>query len=195
MITIFAFISKLLTLELDPKPQFLKHEYRGQYSLTLWRQWWYHSGQNGFMLHNLPSSFHIWSQIEAIMCQITILKLGRCVRNWWHIIQSYMSNVSDFSNFIRLLTDAIAITGLHDRECNPVTPVECVSLSFRTHSCGSTFITHILCINGVEMALVWLIWYTFSYISLNFAICFIALMNLGETCRLKRCDIVRIPNI
>ena len=49
------------------------------------------------------------------------------------------------------------VTGLHDRrsrECNPVTPVECVSLSFRTHTCVLAFITHIMCTNGIEMALV-----------------------------------------
>ena len=43
------------------------------------------------------------------------------------------------------------------RSCNPVTPVECVSLTFRTHPCVLAFITHISCINGIEMALVWLI--------------------------------------
>ena len=41
-------------------------------------------------------------------------------------------------------------TGLH--ECNPVTPVECISMSFRTHPCSLAFITHILCINGIGMA-------------------------------------------
>ena len=49
------------------------------------------------------------------------------------------------------------VTGLHNRrsrECNPVTPVECVSLSFRTHTCVLTFITYIMCTNGIEMALV-----------------------------------------
>ena len=73
---------------------------------------------------------------------------------------------------------------------NLVTPVECVSLSFRTHPCVLAFITQISRINGIEMALVWLIWYIFSYIFFNFAICFIALMNLGETCHLKRWDMV-----
>ena len=41
------------------------------------------------------------------------------------------------------------VTGLHDRrsqECNPVTPVECFSLSFRTHPFVLAFITHILCL-------------------------------------------------
>ena len=50
------------------------------------------------------------------------------------------------------------VTGLHDRrsrECNPVTPVKCVSLSFRTHTCVLAFITYIMCTNGIEMALVW----------------------------------------
>ena len=40
------------------------------------------------------------------------------------------------------------VTGLHDRrsrECNPVTPVECVSLLFRTHPMRSRFYhTHIM---------------------------------------------------
>ena len=47
------------------------------------------------------------------------------------------------------------VTGLHDprsRECNPVTPVECVLLSFRTHPCVLAFITNIFCTNGIEMA-------------------------------------------
>ena len=49
------------------------------------------------------------------------------------------------------------VTGLHDRrsrECNPVTPVECVSLSFRTQPCVLAFITYILCTHGIAMALV-----------------------------------------
>ena len=49
------------------------------------------------------------------------------------------------------------VTELHDRrsrECNPVTPVECVSLSFRTPPCVLAFITYILCTNGIEMAYV-----------------------------------------
>ena len=39
------------------------------------------------------------------------------------------------------------VTGLHDRrsrECNPLTPVECVSMSFRTHPRILAFITHIM---------------------------------------------------
>ena len=69
-------------------------------------------------------------------------------------------------------------TGLHDRrsrECNPSTPVECVSLSFRTHPCVLAFITHILCINGIEMTFVCLIQYTLLYLFFTFEICFIAL--------------------
>ena len=54
------------------------------------------------------------------------------------------------------------------------------------------FITHILCINGIEMTFVWLIWYTLLYIFFTFSICFIALMNLGETCHLKRRDLVTV---
>ena len=52
--------------------------------------------------------------------------------------------------------------------------------------CVLAFITHILCINGIEMTPVWLIWYTLRNILFKFAICFIALMNLGETWHLKR---------
>ena len=40
------------------------------------------------------------------------------------------------------------------RECNPVTPVECVSLSFRTHLCILAFITYILCTIDIETTLV-----------------------------------------
>ena len=76
------------------------------------------------------------------------------------------------------------VTGLlerRSRECNPVTPVECVSLSFRTHPCVLAFIAHILCINGIEIAFVWLIWYNLCDTFFKFAVCFIAVMNLGET--------------
>ena len=76
------------------------------------------------------------------------------------------------------------VTGLRDRrsrECNPVTPVECISLSFNTHLWVLAFITHTLCINGIEMTFVWLIQYTLRYIFFIFTICFIVLMNLGET--------------
>ena len=34
-------------------------------------------GRNSFMLHNLPSSFHAGSQIEAIMCKTWILKISK----------------------------------------------------------------------------------------------------------------------
>ena len=37
-----------------------------------------------------------------------------------------------------------------------------------------------------------LIWYTLRYIFFKFAICFIALMNLGEICHLKRRDLVTV---
>ena len=70
------------------------------------------------------------------------------------------------------------------------TPVECVPLSFHTHPCVLAFITHILRINGIEMTFVWLIPYTLSYIFFKFAICFVALVNLGETCYLKRRNLV-----
>ena len=85
------------------------------------------------------------------------------------------------------------VNGLHDRlspECNPVTPFECVSLSFRTHPCVLAFIIHLLYINGSEMTFVWLIWCILLYVFFNFAICFIVLMNLGETCHLQRRDLV-----
>ena len=87
------------------------------------------------------------------------------------------------------------VTGLHDRqsrECNPVTPVECVLLSFRTHPCVLAFITHILCLNGIEMTFVCLILFTLRYIFFTFRICFIVLMNLGETCHFKRRDLVTV---
>ena len=87
------------------------------------------------------------------------------------------------------------VTGLHDRRsrgCNPVTPVECVSLSFRTRPCVLAFITHILCIIGIEITFAWLIWYTLRYICFEFAICFIALINFGAACHLKRRDLVTV---
>ena len=74
------------------------------------------------------------------------------------------------------------VTGLHDqcgRECNPMTPVEYVSLSFCIYAtCILPFITRILCINEIEMDLVWLIPYTFNHIFFKFASWFIALMIL-----------------
>ena len=48
------------------------------------------------------------------------------------------------------------VTGLHERrsrQCNPVTPIECVSLSFRTHPCVLAFITYIFCTNGFRWLL------------------------------------------
>ena len=42
------------------------------------------------------------------------------------------------------------------------------------------------------MTFVWLIWYTLPYTFFEFAICFIVLMNLGETCHLKRRDLVTV---
>ena len=51
------------------------------------------------------------------------------------------------------------VTGLHDRrsrECNPVTPVDCV-----LHTHAFSLLSHILC-NGIEMTFVWLIKYTFA---------------------------------
>ena len=60
-----------------------------------------------------------------------------------------------------------------------------ISLSFITSLCALAFVTHILC-NKFEMALVWLISYTSSYIFFKFAICISVLMNLDETCHLKR---------
>ena len=56
----------------------------------------------------------------------------------------------------------------------------------------SRFITYTLCIHRTEMALVWWIWYAFSYICCKFAIGFIVLISLIETCYLKRCDMVRV---
>ena len=88
------------------------------------------------------------------------------------------------------------VTGLHDRrswECNPVTSVECVSLSFRTHTC---FYHHTY---SVQTELRWLLVNEFntkkvthSYIFFKFAICSIALLSLGETCHLKGRDMVTV---
>ena len=60
------------------------------------------------------------------------------------------------------------VTGLHGQrswECNAVTPVECVSLSILANPCYLAFITYILFIDEIGMALVWWIWHykvTFS---------------------------------
>ena len=66
---------------------------------------------------------------------------------------------------------------------NPVTSVECVSLSFRTPPCVLAFITYILWTDGIAMALA--TEFDTSCIFFKFAICSIALLNLGETCHLK----------
>ena len=71
-----------------------------------------------------------------------------------------------------------------------VTPVEFVSLLFRTHPCILAFITNIFYIIGIEMTFVGLIWCTLPYIVFKLAICFIALMTLDETCHIKRYDLV-----
>ena len=86
-------------------------------------------------------------------------------------------------------------TVLLDCTSNPVTPVECVSLSFRTHPCVLAFITYILCTNGIEMALVqWRLHKkgARNYIFFKFAICSIALLNLGETYHLKGHNMVTV---
>ena len=58
--------------------------------------------------------------------------------------------------------------------------------------CVLAFITHILCMNGIEMAVVWLILYILWVTHVKFVICFIALMNRGETCHLKTRDLVTV---
>ena len=85
-------------------------------------------------------------------------------------------------------THNTGVTGLHDRrsrECNPVTPIECLSLSFRKHPCILAFIIYLLCINIIQMAPVWWIWCTLSFTFFKSIICFIALFNFGETCHSK----------
>ena len=90
--------------------------------------------------------------------------------------------------------DCNQITGLRDRQSNPGDQSSSFQpVSFRAHTCVFAFISHILCKNGIEMALVWWIWYTFCYNYFNFAICFIASINLGrETYHLRRCDMVTV---
>ena len=56
----------------------------------------------------------------------------------------------------------------------------------------SRFYHTLLRVNGIQMTFVWLIWYTLRCIFFKFAICFSALMNLGETCHLKRRDLVTV---
>ena len=85
--------------------------------------------------------------------------------------------------------------GLRSCECHPVTPVECVSLSFCTHPCLLAFTIYIVCTKGIEMALVKWIQHkkvTCSYIFFKFIICSIALLSLGETCHLKGRDMVTV---
>ena len=43
-----------------------------------------------------------------------------------------------------------------------------------------------------DLPMVWLIWYTLHDIFFKFTICFIALMNFGETCHLKRSNLVTV---
>ena len=79
------------------------------------------------------------------------------------------------------------------RLCNAVTPVECVSLSFRTRT-FLDFITYC-----VQTGLRWLLSNEFntknvtrSVIFFKFAISFIALLSLGETCHFKGRDMVTV---
>ena len=115
----------------------------------------------------------------------------------WHVPSSlYSENARLFANWQWNARDCV--TGLHDRrsrECNPVTPVEYVSLSFRTYPCVLVFITYTLCTNGIEMVLSNEFntkKLTRSYIFFKFAICSIALLSLGETCHLKGWDMVTV---
>ena len=66
MIMILTLFHKILALKIAPggtlcEPSIL----RAIFKAMLWHHWWCHYGQNGFIFHNLPSSFHIWSQVEA----------------------------------------------------------------------------------------------------------------------------------
>ena len=68
------------------------------------------------------------------------------------------------------------------RNTNPVTTVECISLSIRAYPGALTFITHILCINRTKITFVWLDLVYFCYIFFNFAIFFMPFMiNVSET--------------
>ena len=113
-----------------------------------------------------------------------------------HMIYFYSENARVCAKWQGNALDCV--TGLHDRrsrECNPVTSVECVSLSFRTHPCVLAFITYIFYTNGIEMALGLWIWHkkvTRSYTFFKFVICSIALLNIGETCHLKGRDLVMV---
>ena len=77
------------------------------------------------------------------------------------------------------------VTGLHDRrsrECSPVTPVECVSLSFRTPMCSRFYHIHIIYKrNWDDFCLVDLIYFVLHIFQIRNLLC-IGLMNLGETC-------------
>ena len=74
---------------------------------------------------------------------------------------------------------------LWNKEYNPTIPVECFWLIIRTHPGVLAFITHILCINRIDMALALWIWYIIYDIFFNFIIFIIVLLNFGETWRLK----------
>ena len=52
--------------------------------------------------------------------------------------------------------------------------------------CVIIFVTHISCIDGIEMALVRWIWCVLGYIFFKFAILMIVLINSGEICHWKR---------
>ena len=117
-----------------------------------------------YYMGNMNQTIYLFSHYDAVWAQPTITKVVTFCR----VVPLY-------------------------RGCNPVTPVECVSLSFGTHPCFLAFITHIfLCIKWIELALVWVIKYTFRYVLFKFTICFNVLVNLGETCHLKRRDMVTV---
>ena len=103
-----------------------------------------------------------WDEINEIS-HVVISRIG------FKIVKTYLisspTGVKHYSEYVcatRQWNAGDCVTGLHDQrscECNPVTPVECVSLSFRSHPGVLALITYILCPNGIDMALAWWIWH------------------------------------
>ena len=105
-------------------------------------------------------------------------------RGWYMMIELYSAH----SSVILVWDVFIARTHVcvrNDSETHETVLLDCTT-------CVLAFITHILCINGIEMTFIWLIYYTLRYIFFKFAICFIALMNLGEIRHLKRRDLATV---
>ena len=118
-------------------------------------------------------------------------------RNWWpdgnRLLQPDMACGNQFYTFCHVSIARTHGCMWNDSETHKTVLLDCTTDKTGVQSSNASwvrftvishtlmhsrfFFTHIVCINWIEMALVWLIWYTLCYIFFKFAICFIALMK------------------